>query len=94
MYFKSKDIDIFGNYLFENFWNWLLSKKGENYKYGILGETISSVTGKKAIEKTLTIVGWILYYILYVVDIPSWKYGGHCYRWRMTVEQINEFKNK
>ena len=44
MYKKAKLIDIFGNYLFPEFWNWMFSKGG--YSYGKLGETISSVTGK------------------------------------------------
>ena len=92
MYRKAKLIDIFGNYLFPEFWNFVFSKKGSNYKYGRLGETISSATGKKKLENSLTKTGLILYYILYVIDFPSWKYGGHCKRWIQTEEQIKNFK--
>lgn len=93
MYEKAKLVDIFGNYLFGDFWNWFLSD-GKGYPYGVLGETISSATGKKSIDKTLNFWGWVLYYMLYIIDIPSWKYGGHCKRWIMTEEQIQEFFNK
>lgn len=92
LYRKAKLIDIFGNYLFPEFWNFIFSKKGYNYRYGRLGETISSCTGKKRIENSLNIVGLSLYYILYIIDIPSWKYGGHCKRWIQTEEQIKNFK--
>jgi hypothetical protein len=92
LYKKAKLIDIFGNYLFPEFWNFIFSKKGDNYKYGVLGETLSSATGKKKIEKSLTKTGLILYYILYVIDFPSWKYGGHCIRYIMSEEQIKNFK--
>jgi len=92
MYQKAKLIDIFGNYLFPEFWNWLFSKYGENYKYGRLGETISSTTGIKKLQNSLNWVGLLLYYILYIIDIPSWKYGGHCIRWIMTEEEIKNFK--
>ena len=92
LYRKAKLIDIFGNYLFPEFWNFIFSKKGDNYKYGILGETLSSATGKKKIENSLTKTGLILYYILYIIDFPSWKYKGHCIRYVMTEEQIKNFK--
>ena len=92
MYRKAKLIDIFGNYLFPEFWNFVFSKKGKNYSYGRLGETLSSCTGKKKLENSLTKTGLILYYILYVIDFPSWKYGGHCKRWIQTEEQIKNFK--
>lgn len=92
MYRKAKLIDIFGNYLFPEFWNWLLSKKmEESYSFGRLGETISSVLGKKKLENSLNPVGLSLYYILYLIDFSSWKYGGHCYRWMMSDEQIKSF---
>ena len=90
MYKKAKLVDIFGNYLFPEFWNWLFSKGG--YNYGRLGETISSCTGKKYLENTLSIWGLILYYVLYIIDVPSWKFGGHCIRWIQTEEEIKKFK--
>jgi hypothetical protein len=90
MYRKAKLVDMFGNYLFPEFWTWLFSKGG--YSYGRFGETISSVTGKKFLENSLSISGLILYYILYIIDFDSWKYGGHCIRWIQTEEQIKNFK--
>jgi hypothetical protein len=92
LYRKAKLIDIFGNYLFPEFWNFIFSKKGDNYSYGRLGETLSSATGKKKLENSLTKTGLILYYILYIIDFPSWKYGGHCIRYIMSEEQIKNFK--
>lgn len=92
LYKKAKLVDIFGNYLFPEFWNWLLSKRGYNYKFGKLGETISSVLGKKKLENSLSITGLILYYILYIIDIPSWRYKGHCVRYIMSEKQIKNFK--
>ena len=91
MYIKAKLIDIFGNYLFPEFWEFIFSKNGDFYRFGRLGETISSVLGKKKLENSLSIGGLIIYYILYGIDIPSWKYKGHCIRYIMNEEQINEF---
>lgn len=92
MYNKAKLIDIFGNYLFPEFWEFIFSKKGEFYKFGRLGETISSALGKKKLEESLSIGGLIMYYILYLIDMPSWKYKGHCIRYIMSEEQINNFR--
>ena len=92
LYKKAKLVDIFGNYLFPEFWNFIFSKKGNNYKFGRLGETISSVFSKKKKDKSLTYFGLFIYYSLYLIDLPSWKYGGHCIRYIMTEEQIKNFK--
>lgn len=89
MYRKAKLIDVFANYLFPDFWNWLFGKDG--YKFGRIGETLSSVLGKKKIENTLNWFGLFFYYFLYAVDYKSWKLKGHCIRWRMTEIEINEF---
>lgn len=89
---KAKLIDIFGNYLFPEFWNFIFSKNGVNYKYGRWAETISSVTGKKRLEKSLSFTGLVLYYILYLIDFTSWKHGGHCIRWIQSEEEIKNFK--
>lgn len=94
MYKKAKYIDIFGNFLFPEFWNFTLSDDGDNYKFGKLGETISSVLGKKKLEESLSFIGLCLYYILYIIDVKSWKYGGHCIRYIMNEQQINNFKNE
>ena len=92
MYRKAKLVDIFGNYLFPEFWTWLFSKKDKGYNFGVLGETISSATGRKKEDKSLNYIGLTLYYILYAIDFPSWKYGGHCKRYIMSEEQIKNFK--
>lgn len=92
MYRKAKLVDIFGNYMFPDFWSFLFSKRNKGYRFGRLGETISSCIGKKSSDGSLSIVGWVLYYILYAVDIPSWKYKGHCRRYIMTdleIESLN-----
>jgi hypothetical protein len=92
LYRKAKLVDIFGNYLFPEFWAWLFSKKDKGYNFGRLGETISSATGKKKEDNSLNKIGLTLYYILYIIDFPSWKYGGHCKRYIMSEEQIKNFK--
>lgn len=91
LYKKAKLIDIFGNYLFPEFWNFMFSKKGDNYKFGRLGETISSVLGKKHLENSLTFSGLILYYLLFAIDWTTWKKGGHCFYYIMSEEQIKNF---
>jgi len=93
MYKKAKLIDIFSNYIFPDLWNWMYSIKGNNYKFGKLGETLSSVLGKKKLEKSLSLTGLLFYSILYIIDFDSWKLCGHCIRWIMTEEQINNIKN-
>lgn len=93
MYKKAKLIDIFGNYLFPEFWEWFFSNKKEPlHRFGRLGETISSVLGKKYLDKNLNFFGFLIYYILYIIDIPSWKYNGHCIRWIMSDDEIDNFK--
>lgn len=91
MYEKAKLIDIFGNYLFPEFWNFVFSKKGNNYKFGRLGETISSCLGKKRLENSLSLIGYGMYYILYILDWTAWKKGGHCVYHIMSEEQIKNF---
>lgn len=92
LYNKAKLIDIFANYLFPELWTFLFSIKNKDYKFGILGETLSSVLGKKKIDNSLNIFGLLIYYILYVIDFDSWKYGGHCVRWQMSEKEIKKFK--
>ena len=73
---SAKAIDIFGNEQYSDTWNLLLSKGG--YKFGVKGETISSACGKKQLERSLSIGGWILVLILWFIDIQYWFEGGHC----------------
>ena len=85
----AKEIDIFGNYAFADLWGWMFSKGG--YRYGRKGETISSATGKKQLEGTLTITGWVLNIILWIVDIPNWFNGGHSVQSIQTDLEINNW---
>ena len=50
---KAFNIDVFGNYQFNELWNLILSKG--NYKFGRFGETLSSCLGKKQLENSLSL---------------------------------------
>lgn len=86
------DLDVFGNYAFPDFWNWLFIKSKSNNKFGRLGETLSSVLGKNQLRGSLTIAGWIMVYILWAVDLKYWFKGGHCLNSIMSDEQIINYK--
>lgn len=88
---KAVLIDVFGNYIFSDFWNFAFSKSG--YKFGVFGETLSSCFGKKRLEKSLTIFGLIISYIIDFIDFGKWYKGGHCIASIMTEEQINNMFN-
>ncbi len=68
------DRDRFGNHNYKTALNFWLSKKG--YEFGNKEETISSVLGKKGVEKTLRYFGWFWYYLLYALDYSNWKKAG------------------
>lgn len=73
--------DIYLHYDFRALWRVCFSKWGlnEGYKFGTnKDETLSSALGRKAQEKTLNWIGWLMYIILYIIDIPNWFKGGHC----------------
>jgi len=91
---KAFNIDVFGNYQYREFWNFAFSKKGNNYKFGKFGETLSSCFGKKQIEKSLSIVGWIFLIIINTIDISKWLKNGHCKASIMTDDEINTFLNR
>ena len=78
-FFKSGaiDRDRFGNHNYKTALNFWLSKGG--YEFGNYIETISSVLGKKGVEKSLNAFGWFWYYLLYAIDYSNWKKGGHCF---------------
>lgn len=86
---KAFKVDVFANYLFPDFWNIVLSKGG--YRFGNFGENLSSVLGRKKIEKSLSYVGLLIYYILYAVDVSTWKKNGHCIASIMTESEIENF---
>lgn len=68
--------DISLHYEYRSLWNAVLSRGG--YSFGNQKETLSSALGKKQVERTLTIVGWIIIIILFIIDYKNWFRGGHC----------------
>ena len=72
-YFKSLavDIDIMGNRAFRTLWNKTLVK-GNYYRFGKVGETISSAIGKNEARGTLSIAGRGLAWVLNLID------NNHC----------------
>lgn len=82
-------IDVFGNYIFSDFWNCTLSTGG--YKFGRFGETLSSCFGKKLEERSLSILGYIIAYLLNILDFSTWKEGGHCKDSILNDEEIADF---
>lgn len=70
------ETDIFLHRNLRTLWNITLGKRG--YKFGTKGETLSSAIGHKFEEKTLSWVGYFIYYLLYVIDGSNWFKGGHC----------------
>lgn len=73
----ARDLDIYGNFAYQATWNTLLISK-EGYLFGNRVETISSALGKNQIKNTLSIFGWIIVYILWIIDVKYWFKGGHC----------------
>jgi len=73
----AEDLDKYANWKFKTLWNVMLKTKG-GYDFGNIEETISSALGKNQRDNTLSIVGWIVVIILYIIDIPYWFKGGHC----------------
>ena len=61
------DLDKFGNRNFRTFLNVTMRKKG-GYKFGNVGETISSALGKNQRDKTLSWFGIIICFILDTFD--------------------------
>ena len=61
------NIDIFANREFRATWNKLLITE-QGYKFGTIGETISSALGKNQRDNTLTKTGKILCSILNFID--------------------------
>lgn len=86
---KALNIDVFGNYQFEEFWNLTMSNGG--YKFGVFGETLSSVLGKKQIERSLSWLGWFILIVVNTIDFSKWFKRGHCIASIQTEIQINNF---
>lgn len=89
---KARRTDILGNFLFADLFNAILSKGG--YQFGRLGETLSSVFGKKRKEKSLNWFGYGISIIIDFVDFTKWKKGGHCQWSIMSNKEIEFFLSK
>lgn len=62
-YRTAREIDLFANVVGAEFWNSVFITNG-GYKFGNPKETISSVLGKNQRDKTLTLLGDLLRWIL------------------------------
>lgn len=88
-FIKARKTDVLGNFLFGDLFNAILSKGG--YQFGKLGETLSSVFGKKRAEKSLNWLGYSISILIDVVDFTKWHKGGHC-KWAiLTDKEIESF---
>ena len=76
-YNNALELDIQMNNHFKDLWNVIFKGIG-GYEFGKIGETISSALGKNQRDKTLSIGGWVMVIILYVIDFKYWFKGGHC----------------
>lgn len=68
-YFRSTalNMDIWANREFRTLWNKILRTE-QGYKFGVVGETISSALGKNERDNTLTKTGKVLVWILNKID--------------------------
>lgn len=71
------ELDVFGNTHYATLFNATL-RKSKGYKFGKQHETISSALGKLQQQKKLSLMGWLVVYILWAIDYKYWKKGGHC----------------
>ena len=76
-FWNAYELDVYANYHFRTTWNTLLRRK-HGYSFGKFEETISSALGKNQRGRTLSIIGWVLVIILYIIDVQYWFKGGHC----------------
>lgn len=61
------NLDKFANQEFRMLWNTTMINK-DGYRFGLIGETISSVLGKNKVAGTLSVTGRVLASILDAVD--------------------------
>ena len=66
-YRTAREIDLFANVVGAEFWNAVFITNG-GYKFGNPKETISSVLGKNQRDKTLTLLGDALRWVLDRID--------------------------
>ncbi len=59
-------------------WNFLFINKNGIRFYTVEDISISAYLGLNARVNKLTLMGWFMYYLLYIIDFTAWKSGGHC----------------
>lgn len=77
-YTASVDKDRFGNRNYRTLLNLCLIKSTSKHLFGDEHETMSSVLGKNQEAKTLTIMGWIIVGLLWLMVHPKHWNIGHC----------------
>lgn len=77
LYSSVYNFDRYCGYEFRSLFTFLFIKKG-GLNFGDINFSISEVLGYNQKNRTLTIPGWILVYLLWIIDIKNWFNGGHC----------------
>ena len=84
------DIDVFGNYLFRDTWNFIFAS--EFKLFGVFGETISSALGRGRRDSGLSWFGYAFSIFLDAIWFTDWFKGGHCKASIMSNERIEEIR--
>lgn len=92
-YILALNIDIFGNYLYRDLWNWLFNPK---HRFGTLGETMSSVFGKNILYGKMNVIGWCIALSIDFIDISKWRSGfkGTGFHCVSAIQDIFEIEEK
>lgn len=77
LYSSVYNFDRYCGYEFRSLFSFLFVKK-EGLKFGNIDLSISEILGYNQRNKTLTLLGWFLVYILWIIDVTNWFKGGHC----------------
>ncbi len=72
------DIDSAGRN--RTLWNTLFVRNGGFRFRKNTPKTISRILGINGWLNQLTIIGWFVYYALWVIDVQNWFKGGHCFQ--------------
>ena len=73
----ASEISNLCGYEFRSLFTFLFVKKTGTV-FGNIEFSISEILGYNQRDKTLTWLGWLLVYILWVIDVKNWFNGGHC----------------
>lgn len=68
-------LDIFYNTHYARLWNYIFKRK-EGHRFGGR-ETLSEAMAHNMKIGKLTVLGWIIAFIINVFDVPKWFKGGH-----------------